>query len=112
MNEGVVELLTIDELVDELESLTWIYGITKYKLTEFFSKKGMVSFHVQDLTIEYDGDAIWFSDDDNVISDNYCVAMMFLRKSLLRIIKFKGKDNTSLQLLFRDGMITIESCDD
>ena len=109
MCEGYVELLTIDDLENELETLKWVYGITKYKLTETFTKKGFVSYNVENLTIECDGDFICSSDEYDVIRNNSCVIMMFLRDSVLFITKIICGGHIYIQLLFEDGVITIES---
>lgn len=101
--------LNIEDCVNELELSKWFDGIDKYIITETFSKRGTVSFVIENLTIEYDDNVIWAEDNHGMLIDKNSVLSMFFRKDLLSINKHPKVGHFYVQFKFKDGIIIIES---
>lgn len=77
--------LTLDELMERWEMLHYEMGIEKLLITENLFKRRERQFIVCGLTMELIDDFAICYDDEDVIIDNECLIMMFLRHQLTDI---------------------------
>ena len=102
--------LTIEELQERWMMLYYEMGIDKLLITENL-KLGKRSFVVSGLKMEYVEDLVLCSDDNDVIIDNVCRLMMFLRHQITSIILIPTDTGTGYieRLEFGDmGTVLIE----
>ena len=110
MYKEVTKEVTIEELAERWEILFWQLGVKKLKIIEQFPKRGLRSFNVSGLSIEFEDDYVMCSDFVEVLVNNFSVLMMFLKESLLSIKMIPIGDGVFYQerLEFVDGLILIE----
>lgn len=102
--------LSIEELAERWEWLKWECGIEKLKIIEQFPKKGLCSFIVSGLSMEFEDEYGFCSDFGEILANNFSMLMMFLKESLLSIKMIPIGDGVFYQerLEFSDGLILIE----
>jgi hypothetical protein len=77
--------LSIEALQERWEMLRLIGNISKYHITENFSKTGIRTYEVNDLKLLLVGDYALCLDRDNYICKNHCSLMMFMKSYLTDI---------------------------
>jgi hypothetical protein len=77
--------LTIDELQERWMMLYYEMGVDELLITEKFNSKEERNFIVNGLTMEFVDDIVMCYDNNDIIINNVCVLMMFLRKHLTNI---------------------------
>ena len=110
MYKEVTKEVTIEELAERWGMLFWQIGVKKLKIIEQFPKKGLCSFNVSGLSMEFEDDYVMCMDYEDAIVNNFSVLMMFLRESLVSIKLLPIGDGMFYQerLKFSDGLILIE----
>ena len=108
MENGVK--LTVEELSERWQWLTWGNGIEQLRVTEQFPKREVHSYIVEGLTMEFEDEIVICSDCKDVLIDNVSILMGFLKKCLLSIMLFPiGNDLYQERLEFENGLILIET---
>jgi len=108
MRETIIDL-TIEEFAEEIENLKRNKGITLLKVNENFSKKGNITYLVNNLLMDVDDDLVTCEDEYNVILSNKYVTLAFLKRCLISIRKIIIDGVTHGELTFSDGYIKIET---
>jgi hypothetical protein len=109
---GVTELLikelTIEELAERWDWLCWECGVY-LRIIEQFPQRGVNSFIVNGLTMDFEQEFIMCHDIDEKIYDNLSILMIFIRESLIQISLLPiGNDLYQERLIFKDRTILIE----
>lgn len=96
----------VEQLIEEIERLTWCDGVIDWHITEEFPVNGKREYDIQGLKIELEDGIVICSDiNDKLIEDISRVLNMFLVDSIVEIITHSCN---YVELIFRNGLVKIE----
>lgn len=108
MDQGVIEEITIEEFVEDIQIGNYDLGSEYLKITEIFKKRGKCVYIVRDLTIELEQDFICSSDYDNIIQENRYTLMMFLKNCITTVHRVLENGVLYNKIYLDDGVIIVE----
>jgi len=108
MNNGVHDLITLEELADDIDMLIWQKGITFFKVTEDFKNNEGRTYLVRGLNVGIEEEVVCCHDYDDVIFSNDFMLKAFLKKCVTSIKRTITHDYRKGELEFPDGIVLIE----
>ena len=104
------EMISMEDLVDELEFQSWEEGTELFKITESFIKKEKSTYLVRYLKAEVEAGMIFMSDLDKIIQNNKLVVSGFLKECVRYVSRYISKetDMYCYKMQFQDGHVVIE----
>lgn len=103
----ITTVITIEEVIDELELLKWQEGITDFIITEEFTRVKI--FTVANLFIGTEDNIVFCWDDNDVISQQRSILIGFLKHHLLSISKIYDYGTRFGLFKFEDGIVTVRA---
>lgn len=98
------EIMSFEELRDEIRIRTLCSKIKQWTITESFTKNGIRHIVVRNLRLLLDNDIVMLVDQDDILLHSGLVSCIFLRHLVLKIEQCANY----LQILFDSGTIKIE----
>lgn len=104
----ITDLITIEELAEDIDNLVWEQGVTCFKVTECNTRRDY-SYLVRGLHVEIEDDYVYCEDVDDIIITNMYGIMALLRACILCIKRIITNDVPRGELYLKSGgMVLIE----